>query len=33
MIGVKHVLKWLDRVWTIVAVAIIVYVLSAGFWK
>ena len=28
MIGVKHVLKWLDRVWTIVAVAIIVYVLS-----
>ncbi len=29
MIDVKHVLKWLDRIWTIVVVAIIVYVLSA----
>ena len=29
----KRVLKWLDRVWTIVAVAIIVYVLSVRFCK
>ena len=33
MIDVKRVLKWLDRIWTIVVVAIIVYVLSVRFCK